>query len=85
MFDLYANLNIFPCELRDTDEKTKKQSPRCVLWKGACSFIKKETLAQVFSCKFCEIPKNTFFYRTPLVAASKNFTLKILKFFRKLS
>ena len=31
MFDLYANLNIFPCELRDTDEKTKKQSPRCVL------------------------------------------------------
>ena len=24
-------------------------------------FIKKETLAQVFSCKFCEISKNTFF------------------------
>ena len=23
--------------------------------------IKKETLAQVFSCGFCEIPKNTFF------------------------
>ena len=32
--------------------------------------IKKETLAQVFSCKFCEISKNTFFHRTPLVAAS---------------
>ena len=29
---------------------------------------KKETLAQVFSCEFCEIFKNTFFYRTPLVA-----------------
>ena len=28
---------------------------------GACNFIKKETLAQVFSCKFCEISKNTFF------------------------
>ena len=27
----------------------------------ACNFIKKETLAQVFSCKFCEISKNTFF------------------------
>ena len=27
----------------------------------ACSFIKKEILAQVFSCKFCEISKNTFF------------------------
>ena len=30
----------------------------------------KKTLAQVFSCEFCEISKNTFFYRTPLVAAS---------------
>ena len=27
-------------------------------------------LAQVFSCKFCKISKNTFFYRTPPVAAS---------------
>ena len=35
--------------------------------KVAGNFIKKETLAQVFSCKFCE--KNTFLYRTPLVAA----------------
>ena len=26
-----------------------------------CNFIKKETLAQVFSCEFCEISKNTFF------------------------
>ena len=33
--------------------------------------LKKETLAQVFSCEFCEISKNTFFLRTPLVAASK--------------
>ena len=31
---------------------------------------RKETLAQVFSCEFCEISKNTFLYRTPLVAAS---------------
>ena len=30
------------------------------------NFIKKETLAQVFSCEFCEISKNNFFYRTPL-------------------
>ena len=27
----------------------------------ACSLIKKETLAQLFSYKFCEISKNTFF------------------------
>ena len=37
----------------------------------ACNFIKKETLAQVFSCEFCEISKNIFYYRPPLVAASK--------------
>ena len=42
----------------------------------ACNFIKKETLAQVFSCEFCEISKNTFFYRTPLVAA---FVLKMMR------
>ena len=35
-----------------------------------CNFIKKETLAQVFSCEFCEIFKNTFPSRTPPVAAS---------------
>ena len=28
--------------------------------------VKKETLVQVFSCEFCKISKNTFFYRTPL-------------------
>ena len=26
----------------------------------ACNFIKKETLAQVFSCEFCIIPKTPF-------------------------
>ena len=33
---------------------------------GACNFIKKETLAQVFSREFCEISKKTFLHRTPL-------------------
>ena len=37
----------------------------------ACNFIKKESLAQVFSCEFCKIFKNIFLYRTPLVAASE--------------
>ena len=35
----------------------------------ACNFIKKETLAQVLSCEFCEISNSTFLYRTRLVAA----------------
>ena len=37
---------------------------RGVLWEKvfleACN-LQKETLAQVFSCEFCEISKNTFF------------------------
>ena len=40
---------------------------------STCSFINKETLAQVFSCEFCEISKNTFLHRAPLVAASAAF------------
>ena len=38
----------------------QKQATRDVLLKKACNFIKKETLAQVLSCEFCEISKNTF-------------------------
>ena len=33
--------------------------------RSACNFIKKEALTQVFSCEFCKISKNIFFYRTP--------------------
>ena len=29
----------------------------------------------MFSCEFCEIFKNNFFYRTPLVAASETINL----------
>ena len=36
----------------------------------ACNFFRKETLTQMFLCAFCEIFKNTYFYETPLVAAS---------------
>ena len=32
--------------------------------------LKEETLAQMLSCEFCKISKNTFYYRTPLLAAS---------------
>ena len=46
------------------------RSSRPDVFYAACNFIKKETLVQVFSCEFCEISKDAFFYRTPLVAAS---------------
>ena len=35
-----------------------------------CNFIKIETMAQVFSCEFCEIYRKNFSYRTPPVTAS---------------
>ena len=35
------------------------------------NFVKKQTLAQLFSCELCEISKNTILHRTPLVAASE--------------
>ena len=46
-----------------------------------CARVKKETLAQVFSCEFCEIFKNTFFIEHLRTTASKklNFELKPLK------
>ena len=37
-----------------------------------CNCITKQALAQVFSCGFCELSKNTYSYRTPLAAAFLN-------------
>ena len=49
-------------------------SEECKLWPSPCrpspATLLTKTLAQVFSCEFCEISKNTFSYRTPPVAAS---------------
>ena len=46
----------------------------------SCNFIEKETLAQVFSCEFCEISKNTFFteylWATSSVYITVHFILK---------
>ena len=36
----------------------------------ACNFVKKEILAKVFFCEFCEISKNTFFTEHVLATAS---------------
>ena len=40
--------------------------------KSCCNFIEKETLAQVFSCEFCEISKNAFLTEHLQTAASVN-------------
>ena len=44
--------------------------PESIFWPEACNFIKKGTLAQMFSCEFCKSSKNTSSHRTSLVAAS---------------
>ena len=56
----------------------------------ACNFINQEGLAKVFSCEFCEIFKNTLFYRTPPVITSvcpfmrnENRVLPIVPIFQK--
>ena len=49
----------------------------------ACNFIKKETKEQVFSFKLCDISKNTFFHRTPLLLLL-SITAKILESLGKL-
>ena len=41
----------------------------------ACNFIKKKTLAQVFSYEFCKIFRNNFFYRTPPLVDSEYYLL----------
>ena len=39
----------------ETFHKIHRKTPE------VCNFIKREALAQVFSCEFCEISKSTFF------------------------
>ena len=46
---------------QNSQENTCARVPFLInLQPEACNFIKKETLAQVFSCEFCEVSKNTF-------------------------
>ena len=49
------------------DNKVQKQTPDVP---QACNFIKTENLAQVFSCEFLEIFKNTLFTEHLWVTAS---------------
>ena len=44
-----------------------------------CNFIKKVTLVQVFSCKFCEIFKNNFFTKHLLRTAYESSFLQPVK------
>ena len=49
----------------------------CRVSVGTYNFIKKEALSQVLSWEFCEISKNNFSHRTPLVAAPGSLLWKL--------
>ena len=56
---------------QNSQENTCARVPSLIkLQASSCNFIKKEALAQVFSCTFWETPKNSFFHGSPPVAAS---------------
>ena len=67
----YSVKKIFLEISQNSQENTCTRVSLSKLQAGACNFIKKETLAQVFSSEFCEVSKNTFSYGTPPVAASE--------------
>ena len=63
--DLYKK--VFLKVLQNSQENTcARDSFLIKLQAETCNFISKETLAQLLSCEFCEIFKNTFCYRKPL-------------------
>ena len=49
-----------------------------------CNMIKKEALAQVFSCEFCEISKNIFFTEHLLATACLCHLILLVRFFQDL-
>ena len=54
-----------------TEEILSSRYVEVVMWQclRPGTLLKKETLAQMFSCELCQIFKNTFLFRTPPVAA----------------
>ena len=66
--DVFTEAVIWSCSVeisRNSQESKCVRVSFLIKLQKVCNFIKKETLTQVFSCKFCEISKNTFFNRTP--------------------
>ena len=54
----------------EAKEIDTEAATRGVLSEKPCNFIKKEALAQVFSCQFCKISKNFFSTENLLATAS---------------
>ena len=57
-----AKKKVFLKVSQNSQEKTcARVSFLITLQSSTCNFIKKETMAQVLSCEFCEIFENTYF------------------------
>ena len=59
--------------LLEISQNSQENTCASLFFNEVGGWIKKDSPAQVFSCEFCEISKNTFSSRTPLVNASKTF------------
>ena len=66
-----TSTNVFVEILRNSQENTSaRDSFLLKLQALSLQLYYKESMAEVFSCKFCKISKNIVFYRTPPVAGS---------------
>ena len=59
-----------PKNSQNSQENTCARVSCLIKLQASGNFLKKETLAQVFSCEFCDISKNTFFAEHLRVTAS---------------
>ena len=69
--NVITSTNLFLEILRNSEENTcARDSFLLKLQALSLQLYYKESMAEVFSCKFCKISKNIFFYRRPLLAGS---------------
>ena len=76
--EVFCKKEVFLEVSQNSQENTCARVSFLIKMPAACSFIKKETVTQVFSCEFGKFSKNTFSYRTPSVAASASLILFLL-------
>ena len=68
------------CSVKKDVRRISQNSQENTCDRVSCKFIKKQTLAQVLSCEFCEISKNTFFTEHVWATASISQNLLIMLF-----
>ena len=67
---MYSVKKVFLEISQNLQENTYTRVSILIKLQARSATLLKQALAQVFSCEFCEISKNNFSYRLPLVAAS---------------